>query len=74
MTRRKKFIAAAVAAWLFGAVYLGHKAFDQLRRDILDNIEAKRTDDGISMWKSIRGIMFPSFLLDETEPREQEKK
>ena len=67
MTRKKFIRIVAITIWILGAVYLAPRAIEELRTDIIDNIEGRATHDGESLWNSLRGIMFPSFLLRDEE-------
>ena len=60
MTRKQKYIAGAVAIWLLGAVYLGVKAKEAIRTDMIDIVEGRKTLDGEARWESLRNIVFPS--------------
>lgn len=63
----KRFIIIAVTIWVLGIAYLGPKAFQQVRTDLVDNIEGRVHHDGAGLWNSLRGIMFPSFILRDLE-------
>jgi len=63
----KRFIIIAVTIWLLGAVYLGHRAIEDIRSDFRDVVEGRKVLDGEKLWNSLRGILFPSVLLQEEE-------
>ena len=67
MTRKKVYISVAVAIWLLGAVYLGVKARDAIRTDMIDIVEGRKTLDGEARWESLRNIVFPSLKRRDDE-------
>ena len=71
MTTKKKLIIIGVVIWLFGSLYLGSRAIQEMRSDLKDAVEGRKTFDGDGMWHSLKGIMFPSVLLEEKEDKEE---
>jgi len=69
MTTKKKLIIIGVTIWILGVLYLGPKAIDEMRSDVQDVVEGRKTYDGDGAWKRLRGIMFPSTLLQDDEEK-----
>ena len=63
MTTRKFLLYVAVAIWVLGAVYMAPRALEELRADIVDDVEGRNIQDPLAPWKSMWGIMFPSLLV-----------
>jgi len=63
----KKLITVAVVIWVLGALYLGPRAIKEVRNDLRDVVEGRKVLDGDGLWNSLKGILFPSFLLEEKE-------
>jgi len=62
MTKRRILIVA-LAIWILGAVYMAPKAINALRSDIIDTIDGRGGSDRFSL----RGIIFPSLLLQDED-------
>ena len=71
MTRKKLLISIAVAIWLLGAIYLAPRAIEELRLEMIEELEGRSTSDPWALWKSMRGIMMPSLLLEDAKDLEQ---
>jgi len=69
MTKKKKWIIIGVTIWILGALYLGPKAMEEARRDITDAVEGRKTFDGDESWRYLKGIVFPSTLLEDKEEK-----
>jgi len=72
MTPKKKLIIIGVVIWVLGLLYLGPKAAKEVHSDLKDAMEGRKTFDGDGMWDYLRGIAFPSFLV-EKDKDEKEK-
>jgi hypothetical protein len=59
MTKKKKFIAAALVIWILGAIYLASKSYDE----IISGKHLSGNDEALSL----KRIMFPSRMMQEQE-------